>query len=136
MKVGSRRECAGPCDRRSGAVGSIPAYLLDGPGPIDGGEELAPDVGDTRIGIAPASRRGYGTARVGYVSVSAPPIHACGQDKKRKNHQDGQVPVKLYFSFKKFFHVAPVSLFLIGDHRFCSAGAPSSFMEAAGIVPE
>src|SRR5512141_2527877 len=119
MKVSSRREGAGPCDRRSGAVGSIPAYLLDGPGPIDGGEELAPDVGDTPIGIAPASRRGYGTVRVGYVSVPAPPIHARGQGKKRKSHQDGQVPIKLYFSLEKLFHVDPVSLFLIGDHRFC-----------------
>jgi hypothetical protein len=44
----------------------MPAYPLDGPGPIDGDEELATDVGDTRIGI-----------------VSAPPIHARAQDKQR-----------------------------------------------------
>src|SRR5512141_213019 len=111
MKVGGRREGAGPCDRRNGAIGSIPAYPLDGPGPIDGGEELVPNVGDTRIGIVPASRRDYGTAWVGYVSVPAPPIPARGQDKKQQNRQDGQVPVTLRFSLKNLFPVATVPPF-------------------------
>jgi hypothetical protein len=117
-------------------VGSIPAYPLDGPGTIDGGEELAPDVGDTRIGIVPASRRSYGTARVGYVSVPAPPIRAGGQDKERKNRQDGQVPAKRCFSKGKIIHIDHVFLFRIGDHRFRSAGAPTCFKEAAETVPE
>ena len=92
MEVGSRREGAGPGDRRSGAVRGIPADLLDGPGPIDGVEELSPDVGDTRTGILPDARRDYGTAPGGYISVPTPPIRARGQEKERKNRQDGQKP--------------------------------------------
>jgi hypothetical protein len=72
-------------------VGSIPADLLDGPGLVDGGEELAPDVGDTRTGMVPA-----------------PSIHACGQAKERKNRQDGQVLATRWFSREKNFHVDSV----------------------------
>jgi hypothetical protein len=53
---------------------------VDGPGLVDGGEELVPDVGDTRIGNIPAQ-----------------PMHACGQDKLRKNRQEGQEDRKRYF---------------------------------------
>ena len=94
---------------------------------IDGGEELAPNVGDTRTGIVPASPRDYGTAWVGYISVPAPPIHARGQDKEQKNRQDGQVPAKRCFSMGNIFHIDPVFLFRIGDHRFRSAGDPPFF---------
>ena len=125
MKVGSRREGAGPGDRRSGAVGSIPADLLDGPGPIDGGEELPPDVGDTRTGILPDVRRGYGTAVGGYISVPSPPIRACGQDNERKYRQGGQAPAKICYSKGNIIHIDHVFLFRIGNHRFRSAGAPT-----------
>jgi hypothetical protein len=135
MQVGSHREVVGPRDRGSGAEGSIPAYLSSGPGLVDGGEELVPDVGDTRIGIVPDLRRDYGTARVGYISVPVPPTPARGQEKDRKNRQDGQAPVNQCFSREKIFHVDPVFLFRIGDHRFRSEGAPTFVKEGAGIVP-
>ena len=136
MKVGGHREAIGPRDRRSGAEGSTPAYLVDGPGLVDGGEERVPDIGGTRIGIVPPLRRDYGTARVGYISVSAPPTRARGQEKEREDRQDGQVPVTCCFSKEKLFHVDPGFPFRIGDRRFRSEGAPTLFQEDAGIVPD
>jgi hypothetical protein len=77
--------------------------------------------------------RDYGTARVGYISV---PAHAPGQDKERKDRQDGQIHANIYFSREKRFHVDPVFLCRIGDPRFRSAGVPIKSTVAAGIVPE
>jgi len=110
-------------------VESYSAYLVGGPGLVNGGEEFVPDIGDTRIGIVPALRGDYGTAWVCYISVPAPPTQARGQDKERKNHQNGQVPVSRCFSLGKLFHIYPVSLFLIGDHCLRSTVAPSIYQE-------
>ena len=105
---------------------------MDGPGLVDGGEELVPDVGDTRIRIVPDLRRDYGTAWGGYISVPAPSTAARGQEKERKNRQDGKVHVKRCFYMDNVFHADPVSLIRIGDHRFRSTGVPILFQVGCG----
>lgn len=94
-------------------MGSTPAYLADGPGLVDGGEEFVPDVGDARIGIVPDLRRDYGTVLAGYISVPARSTEARGQEKERENRQNGQAPIRFCFYKEIIYHVCAGSLFRI-----------------------
>jgi len=60
---------------------------------VDGREELAPDVGDPRIGILPDQSP-----------------RARGKKEEQKKRQDGRIPAKRFFPWGKIVHVDPVSV--------------------------